>query len=207
MGGSSARPTGISEAGRRRDSPDIDRRVIEERVSHVREDSVEVLGRTRSFKTIRFPLFDEENGVTAVGGVSLDVTAEMEADRLRDDAAASKKAIAELELSRQETIEGLAMAIDLTMRRPGVTPRGWRRSRRSSVPVSVSTAIVSGCCGRRRRCTTREDRDPAEILRKAGPLTAEERSEMERHTVIGHEIFSKFESDLSRPPPRSPSPP
>jgi putative two-component system response regulator len=38
----------------------------------------------------------------------------------------------------------------------------------------------------------------AEILRKAGPLTAEEREAMERHTVVGHKIFARFESDLSR---------
>jgi putative two-component system response regulator len=39
---------------------------------------------------------------------------------------------------------------------------------------------------------------PAEILRKPGPLTAEERTDMERHTVIGHSIFSHFESELSQ---------
>jgi len=39
---------------------------------------------------------------------------------------------------------------------------------------------------------------PAELLRKPGGLSAEERSEMERHTVVGHGIFAQFESDLSR---------
>jgi putative two-component system response regulator len=39
---------------------------------------------------------------------------------------------------------------------------------------------------------------PAEILRKAGPLSAEERDEMERHTVVGHEVFAGFESDLAK---------
>ena len=39
---------------------------------------------------------------------------------------------------------------------------------------------------------------PAEILRKPGPLTDEERTEMERHTLVGHQIFAHFESELSR---------
>jgi putative two-component system response regulator len=37
-----------------------------------------------------------------------------------------------------------------------------------------------------------------EILRKAGPLTGAERSEMERHTVIGHEILTNSASELLR---------
>jgi putative two-component system response regulator len=37
---------------------------------------------------------------------------------------------------------------------------------------------------------------PSEILRKRGPLTAEEREEMERHTTIGYEILANSESDL-----------
>ena len=37
-----------------------------------------------------------------------------------------------------------------------------------------------------------------DILRKPGPLTAEERTEMQRHTVIGSEILSESESKLLR---------
>ena len=37
---------------------------------------------------------------------------------------------------------------------------------------------------------------PAEILRKPGPLTPEERKEMERHTEVGHRILSGSESEL-----------
>jgi putative two-component system response regulator len=35
-----------------------------------------------------------------------------------------------------------------------------------------------------------------EILRKPGPLSAEERKEMERHTVIGYEILADSKSEL-----------
>ena len=39
---------------------------------------------------------------------------------------------------------------------------------------------------------------PDEILSKPGPLTDDERKEMERHTVIGHEILANSESELLR---------
>ena len=56
--------------------------------------------------TIRFPLVDGAGEIVAVGGVSADITAEREAIRFRDDA------IEELKLSREETVERLARAID-----------------------------------------------------------------------------------------------
>jgi putative two-component system response regulator len=37
-----------------------------------------------------------------------------------------------------------------------------------------------------------------DILRKPGPLTAVERTDMQRHTVIGYEILSESESELLR---------
>ena len=39
---------------------------------------------------------------------------------------------------------------------------------------------------------------PDEILCKPGPLTVQERAEMERHTVVGHEILAGAESELLR---------
>ncbi len=37
---------------------------------------------------------------------------------------------------------------------------------------------------------------PDEILRKPGPLTDEEREEMQRHTTVGHEILAGSDSEL-----------
>jgi putative two-component system response regulator len=37
-----------------------------------------------------------------------------------------------------------------------------------------------------------------QILRKPGPLTADERTEMQRHAMIGHEILSGADSELLR---------
>ncbi|HEX3239780.1 MAG TPA: HD domain-containing phosphohydrolase [Solirubrobacterales bacterium] len=175
-------------------------RVIEDGVPHERVDTVEIAGLTRTFKTIRFPLLGEDGEINAVGGISVDITAECEALRLRDELTATQQdAIEALRLSRQETIEGLAKAINLHDSSTGehvdrmaaiasflATLLGFDPDRalllRAAAPMhDVGKIGVS-----------------AELLRKPGPLSAEERSEMERHTVVGHEIFAQFESDLSR---------
>ena len=39
---------------------------------------------------------------------------------------------------------------------------------------------------------------PEAILRKPGPLTPSERAEMQRHTVVGHEILADSRSELLR---------
>ena len=39
---------------------------------------------------------------------------------------------------------------------------------------------------------------PDGILRKPGPLTPEERKEMERHTTVGHQILADSDSELLR---------
>ncbi len=181
-------------------SPDIDRRVIEERAPHERVDSVDIRGESRRFKTIRFPLFDEQSRVTAVGGVSVDMTAELEANRLRDELALSQqKSIEDLELSRRETIAGLAMAIDLHD-----TATGIHTERMAAIAayLGAKMGLDPECVQLLRAAAPMHDAGKigtsAEILRKKGPLSDEERSEMQRHTIIGHRIFSKFESDLSR---------
>ena len=177
-----------------------DRRVYDERTSHEREDTVEIGGEKKTFKTIRFPLLGERGEVSAVGGVSIDVTAEREAIRLRDELAASQvRAIEELRLSRLETIEGLAKAIDLHD-----TPTAEHVNRMAAI-----AAFLAACLGLdadrvelMRAAAPMHDvgkiGTPAEILRKPGPLTAAERTEMERHTIVGHQIFAHFESELSR---------
>ena len=37
---------------------------------------------------------------------------------------------------------------------------------------------------------------PSGMLRKPGPLTPDEREEMQRHTTVGHEILANSQSDL-----------
>jgi PAS domain S-box-containing protein len=179
---------------------DSDRRVFAEGRVHEREDTVEIAGKVKTFKTIRFPLLDEEGEVSAVGGISIEITAEREAIRLRDElAAAQLQAIEELRLSRLETIEGLAKAIDLHD-----SPTGDHVNRMAAIAAFLSARL--GLDARRvelmRAAAPMHDvgkiGTPAELLRKPGPLTESERVEMQRHTVVGHEIFARFESELSR---------
>ena len=73
-----------------------------------------VEGVERTYKTVKFPLIDEQEQITAVCGISIDITAQKDAVRLRDELSASQQgAIDELKLSRQETVERLAKAIGL----------------------------------------------------------------------------------------------
>lgn len=175
-------------------------RVIEERVPHEKEDTVEIGGEAKTFKSIRFPLLDEQGEITAVGGISVDITAERAAARLRDELAASQRtAIEELRLSRQETIEGLTQAIELHD-----SSTGEHVDRMAAIASFLAAKI--GCDEDQvrllRAAAPMHDVGklgiPAEILCKPGPLSPEERAAMERHTVVGHEIFADFESDLSR---------
>jgi PAS domain S-box-containing protein len=181
-------------------SIDSDQRVIEEKAAHEREDTVEIGGATKTFKTVRFPLLDERGEVSAVGGVSVEITAEREAIRLRDELAdAQRNAIEELRLSRLETIEGLAKAIDLHD-----SPTGEHVLRMAAIAAFVATrlGIDHDHVELMRAAAPMHDvgkiGTPAEILRKPGPLTETERTEMQRHTVVGHQIFAHFESELSR---------
>jgi PAS domain S-box-containing protein len=175
-------------------------RVVDERTSHEREDTVEIGGEVKTFKSIRFPLLDEAGEITAVGGISVDITADRAAVRLRDELTATQRnAIEELQLSRQETIEGLTKAIELHD-----SSTGEHVDRMAAIASFLATRIgfdpdqVSLLRAAAPMHDVGKIGVPANILCKAGPLTAEEREAMERHTVVGHKIFAHFESELSR---------
>jgi putative two-component system response regulator len=157
-------------------------------------------GVERTYKTVKFPLVDELQEIAAVCGISIDITAQREAIALRDKlSAAQLQAIDELKLSRQETVERLARAIELNDSSTGehvnrigaIAAYLARRLRLDSARVELLRAAVPmhdvGKIGIR-----------DEILRKPGPLTAAERTEMQRHTLIGHELFSESKSELLR---------
>ena len=175
-------------------------RVLEERAPHEREDTVEIGGAVKTFKSIRFPLLDEEGEITAVGGISVDITAERAAVHLRDELTATQEnAIEELQLSRQETIEGLSKAIELHD-----SSTGEHVDRMAAIASFLAAQIGfdSDQIQLLRAAAPMHDVGKigvsAEILCKPGPLTAGEREAMERHTVVGHKIFAHFESELSR---------
>jgi PAS domain S-box-containing protein len=175
-------------------------RVLDERTPHEREDTVEIGGEVKTFKSIRFPLLDEAGEITAVGGISVDITAERAAVQLRDELTATQQnAIEDLQLSRQETIEGLTKAIELHD-----SSTGEHVDRMAAIAsfLAAQIGLDSDQVSLLRAAAPMHDVGKigvsAEILCKPGPLTAEEREAMERHTVVGHRIFAHFESELSR---------
>ena len=178
----------------------IDRKILAEGTTYEAEETLEIGGAERTFQTVKFPLLDERGSATAVCGISTDVTAQREALALRDElSAAQQDAIDELHLSRQETVERLTKAIELHDSSTG-----------KHVDQMAKVAAFLGTCldldaeqvQLLRLAAPMHDvgkiATPSEILRKPGPLTPEEREEMNRHTTIGHEILADSESELLR---------
>ncbi len=178
----------------------IDGRVFDEGSTYEADEVVEVGNVKRTFKTVKFPLLGEDGEITAVGGISTDITAENEAIGLRDELATTQqKAIDALRLSRQETIKGLTKAIALHD-----SSTGKHVDRMGAIAAFLATKmdLDPDRVDLLRAAAPMHDvgkiGTSAEILRKPGPLSAEERAEMEHHTVVGHEIFAHFESELSQ---------
>ncbi len=179
---------------------EVDRRIFDEGSTYNAEETRVIGGTERAFKTVKFPLIDEQEQIIAVCGISIDITAQEEAVRLRDElSAAQLQAIDELRLSQLETVEHLSKAIE-----SHDTSTGEHVDR-----MAVIASFLAG------HLQLDPDRiqllraaapmhdvgkigTPDEILRKPGPLTDEERKEMERHTVIGHGILANSESELLR---------
>jgi PAS domain S-box-containing protein len=176
----------------------VDRRILGKGTTYKAEETLEIGGVERTFETVKFPLLDEGGQATAVCGISIDITAQKEALRLRDElAAAQQQAIDELRSSRLETVERLARAIEF---------------HDSSTGLHVTRmAVITAFLGSQlkldaefvqllREAAPMHDvgkiGTSEEILRKPGPLTAEERKEMERHTAVGHKILSGSQSQL-----------
>jgi putative two-component system response regulator len=159
-----------------------------------------IAGAARTYHTVKFPLLNEEGEVAAVGGISIDITSQQEAIRLRDELTAyQQEAIDELRLSREEMVGRLVRAIEhhdpstgLHVNRIGVIAGcladllGLGHERAELLRVAAPMHDVG-------KIGTSE-----EILQKPGPLSDEERAEMQRHTVIGHEILTDSQSELLR---------
>jgi PAS domain S-box-containing protein len=175
-----------------------DMRVLRDEEPCEREASLQLGGRERTFLTVRFPYLDPEGNLAGITGVATDITAQHEAERLqRDLAAARERAIEELRSSRQETVERLARAIELQG-----PETGWHVDRMARIASYLGSQL--GLDDEQilllRAAAPMHDvgkiSTPAEILRKPGPLTPEERKEMERHTEVGHQILADSASEL-----------
>jgi len=177
-----------------------DRRIFSDGTTHRAEETIEIGGVQRTFQSLKFPLLDEGGQAIAVCGISLDVTGQRDALRLRDELAISQqKAIEELWLSRQETVERLAKAIEMHDR-----STGEHVDRIGKVAAFLAAGLGLGADRARLLRVAAPMHDvgkiatPDEILRKPGPLTPSERTEMQRHTLVGHEILANSKSELLR---------
>ncbi len=172
--------------------------VLERGETYAAEETIVVGGEEAAFLTVKFPYIDDQGEVIGVTGISADITAQKQAERLHQDlAAVQKKAIEDLRASRQETVERLAKAIEL---RDASTGQHVSRMAIISAFLGSQLGLDADRVALLRSAAPMHDvgkiATPDEILNKPGSLSAAEREEMERHTVTGHEILSNSESKL-----------
>lgn len=177
-----------------------DMRVLRHHEPCEREETVRGANRERTFLSVKFPFLDEEGKLAGITGVSVDITAQHEAERLqRDLATVRERTIEELRSSRQETVERLAGAIELHDPEAG---RHANRIARIGSYLASQLGLDDEQILLLRAAAPMHDVGmiavPREILLEPGPLTPGERSEMERHTEVGHQILADSESELLR---------
>jgi putative two-component system response regulator len=190
----------MSPAGAVETASGADHQILDDGSSYEAEETMLVEGVERTYKTVKFPLIDEQRAIAAVCGISIDITAEREAIELHAElSAAQAAAIDELRLSRQETVERLAKAIELHD-----SSTGQHVNRIGAIASFLGTELQLDPHRVELMCAAAPMHDVGkigiadEVLRKPGPLSAEERTEMERHTLIGYEILSESKSELLR---------
>jgi diguanylate cyclase (GGDEF)-like protein/PAS domain S-box-containing protein len=174
-----------------------DREVLEGKTFE-KVEAISIAGETRTFLSLKFPLTNEDGEISGITGISTDITSKRLAESLRDELTSTEaEALTELRASRQETVERLALAIETHDRETGEhvarmaviaaflgTKLGFDKDRvlllRAAAPMHDVGKIAT----------------PDAILHKPGSLTADERTEMERHTTVGHQILAHSESEL-----------
>jgi putative two-component system response regulator len=175
-----------------------DMRVLRNGEPCEREATITLAGRELTFLTVRFPYLDDEGNLAGIVGVTADITAQREAERLqRDLAAARERSIEELRSSRQETVERLARAIELHEDEAGEhVDRISRLSSHLGSQLGLDDEQILLLKAAAPLHDVGKIAIPEKILRKAGKLTPEEREEMERHAEAGHRILDGSESEL-----------
>jgi putative two-component system response regulator len=171
-----------------------DMRVLRHNEPCEREEKV----RNRTFLSVKFPFLDEEGNLAGITGVSVDITAQHEAEQLqRDLATVRERVVEELRSSRQEAVERLARAIELHDPEAG---HHTNRIARLASYLASQLGLDDEQILLLRAAAPMHDVGKIAvadaILLKPGPLTPEERSEMERHTEVGHQILAGSESEL-----------
>jgi len=137
-------------------------------------------------------LTEEERQAALLG------SAEERAEALRHELiAAQRQAIEELRASRRETVDRLARAIEM---HDADTGRHVNRMASTAAFLGQQLGMDDERVTLLRTAAPMHDvgkvATPDEILRKPGSLTPEERREMQRHTIVGHEILAGSDSEL-----------
>jgi PAS domain S-box-containing protein len=162
------------------------------------EETLRIDGETRTLLTSKFPLLNDAGDIYAVCGISADVTAIQQAVDLREELVeAQRRAIAEFRASRQETVERLARTVEL--HDPETGGHIHRMARISALlgrVLGLDQAYLDLLLVAAPMHDVGKIGIPAEIMLKPGPLTPEERKEMERHTTLGYELLADSDSLL-----------
>jgi PAS domain S-box-containing protein len=175
-----------------------DRRILDAGATYEAEETFVVGAQERSFLTVKFPFVDDRGLIDGIFGISTDITAKKRAEALQEElASAQAQAIEELRASRQETVERLARAIEM---------RDVETGEHVNRMASIAALLGSKLGLDRERVLLLRAAAPMhdvgkiatadEILLKPGALTAAERTEMERHTTVGHKILAGSDSEL-----------
>lgn len=175
-----------------------DSQVLSERGVHEAEETLTRGGKTRHMLTSKFPLVDDDGLVYAVCGISADVTASKDAQRLGEELVATqRRAIEELRASRQESIERLARTVEL---RDTETGEHVNRMARIAAFLGQTLGLDDEHVDELLVAAPMHDVGKIgiadEVILKPGPLNAEERSDMERHTTIGHDLLVDSDSEV-----------
>jgi PAS domain S-box-containing protein len=175
-----------------------DRMILKSGETYEAEETMTVAGQEKTFLTVKFPYVDDAGQIAGISGISTDITGKRQAEELQEQLAiAQQQAIEELRASRQETVERLTLAIEMHDAETGrhvsrmASTAAFLAGRLGMDPEEVTLLRTAAPMHDVGKVAT-----PDEILRKPGPLTPEEREEMQRHTTVGHEILSGSDSPL-----------
>lgn len=182
-----------------------DRRVLDGGEGFETEQTLLVGSEERTFLTVKYPFVDDAGEIVGISGVSADITAKRQAEQLREELASAQamaivaqaKAIEELRSSRQETVEHLARAIESHDSETGAhVDRMAAIASYLAIQLGLDQDQVVLLHAAAPMHDVGKIATPGEILRKPGPLTSAERTEMQRHTTAGHEILVDSDSRL-----------